>query len=102
VGKRQHAKDSRGQLSISVIKPADGRSDLGISPQIINGVEAVVNGWPWHLSLQEFDGEEWSHICGASLLSSTSVLCAAHCVAGRFVNFIVILFKKLTKVLTGT
>jgi len=48
---------------------------------IIGGVEAIPGEFPWQLSQQRL-GSAWSHSCGASLLSSTYVLSAAHCVDG--------------------
>jgi len=48
---------------------------------IVNGVEAIPGEFPWQLSQQRL-GATWSHICGASLLSSNYVLSAAHCVEG--------------------
>jgi len=48
---------------------------------IINGVDAEQGEFPWQLSQQRL-GTAWSHSCGASLLSSTYALSAAHCVEG--------------------
>jgi len=52
---------------------------------IVNGVEATPGEFPWQLSQQRL-GSTWSHSCGASLLSRTYVLSAAHCVQGTSVT----------------
>jgi secreted trypsin-like serine protease len=47
---------------------------------IIGGSNAAVGEFPWQLSQQRLSGADWSHSCGASLLSSQYGLSAAHCV----------------------
>ena len=59
---------SCGQPAISPDWPLLGR--------VINGEEAVAHSWPWQVSIQ---GQDNSHYCGASLLSPSWVLTAAHC-----------------------
>jgi len=54
---------------------------------IYNGEEATPGEFPWQLSQQRL-GSTWSHSCGASLLSSTYVLSAAHCVDGASVTIL--------------
>ncbi|XP_046980856.1 trypsin-7-like [Schistocerca americana] len=44
--------------------------------RVINGTEADIADFPWMVSLQILD----DHVCGASIISSTWVLTAAHCV----------------------
>jgi len=55
---------------------------LGIDNQIIGGSDADPNEWPWQLSQQR----SGSHSCGASVLSTTKALSAAHCVDGALVG----------------
>jgi len=58
------------------------RATIGdIDAFILNGVNAQVGEFPWQLSQQRL-GAAWSHSCGASLLSPTRALSAAHCVSG--------------------
>jgi secreted trypsin-like serine protease len=54
---------------------------------IISGSDAAVGAWPWQLSQQRL-GTSWSHSCGASLLSATRALSAAHCLDGAAVSSI--------------
>ncbi len=48
--------------------------------KIIGGQDATPNTYPWMSSLQIKDDNE--HICGASLISDSLAITAAHCVAG--------------------
>lgn len=50
--------------------------------RIINGQTAVVNSWPWQVSLRRLysNGSITTHICGGSLLYTNYVITAAHCV----------------------
>ena len=49
--------------------------------RVIDGTDASISDYPHQVSLL-YSG---SHTCGSSVLSSTSVLTAAHCVEGRYV-----------------
>lgn len=54
---------------------------------IIGGTDAAAGEFPWQLSQQRLSGT-WYHSCGASLLSSTRALSAAHCVEGAAANIL--------------
>jgi len=54
---------------------------------IIGGENAIKGEFPWQLSQQRLGGT-WSHSCGASLLSGTRALSAAHCVEGANANIL--------------
>ncbi|CAF2109736.1 unnamed protein product [Rotaria magnacalcarata] len=55
-------------------------------PKIINGVEARPNSWPWLVSIGiQYRGSTgvWqnrTHVCGGTLIDTTHVLTAGHCV----------------------
>ncbi|XP_059847466.1 transmembrane protease serine 9 [Hypanus sabinus] len=47
-----------------------------LSNRIVGGVDATEGEWPWQVSLRFFDIE---HDCGATLVSDTWLISAAHC-----------------------
>ncbi|XP_049794565.1 trypsin delta-like [Schistocerca nitens] len=65
-------------LGSAVALPARTRLWSRGNSRIIGGSNANIANYPWQLSFQ-YGG---SHICGASIISSTWALTAAHCVDG--------------------
>ena len=48
-----------------------------------------VGDWPWMASLGYWSDGVWSHQCGATLISQTHFITAAHCVRdgkGQLIN----------------
>jgi secreted trypsin-like serine protease len=74
--------------SISTNGPHVDTGRLGIDNFIVGGTDAEQGVWKWQLSQQRLSGSTWSHSCGASLLSSTKALSAAHCVDGATVSIL--------------
>lgn len=75
-----------------------------MSGMIIGGMDAIAGEFPWQLSQQRQGSTgTWSHSCGASLLSGTRALSAAHCVDGAATNILrVIAGLHQRTVMTGT
>jgi secreted trypsin-like serine protease len=59
-------------ILLCLVLPAMGRQ---ISSFVVGGSDTTIGQWPHQLSLRVTG----SHSCGASLISSTRAVCAAHC-----------------------
>jgi len=73
--------------NVNLNAPVATFGGLGVDNYIIGGTNAAPGAWPWQLS-QQRQGATWSHSCGASLLSTTKALSAAHCVDGAAFNIL--------------
>jgi secreted trypsin-like serine protease len=69
-----------GEARPSAYGPHASLMKLGAENWVIGGTDAEQGVWKWQLSQQRLSGATWSHSCGASLLSTTTALSAAHCV----------------------
>ncbi|CAB3380234.1 Hypothetical predicted protein [Cloeon dipterum] len=50
------------------------------SSKIIGGTPAAGGEFPWHVSLQNnYDGQNWTHVCDGSIISSEFILTHAWC-----------------------
>ena len=59
----------------------------GGNGKIIGGQDAVKGAYPWQVSLQRTPptGSTY-HMCGGSILNSTHIICAGHCVKDQIVS----------------
>ena len=51
------------------------------APQIVGGSEAPAHAYPYQISLQVTDGQDWYHNCGGSIIGADKIITAAHCVS---------------------
>ncbi|EAT33563.1 AAEL014163-PA [Aedes aegypti] len=47
---------------------------------IVNGFNALKGRWPWHVAIYHKNHPLTAYVCGGTLISSTHILTAAHCV----------------------
>ncbi|XP_046683966.1 LOW QUALITY PROTEIN: serine proteinase stubble-like [Homalodisca vitripennis] len=57
-----------------------GQVEVNPTPLITHGQNTARGQWPWHIALYRIEGINLSYSCGGSLVSSTVVITAAHCV----------------------
>ncbi|XP_072034200.1 uncharacterized protein [Amphiura filiformis] len=63
--------------------------------RIVDGADAVLGAWPWIASLRHV---QYGHNCGASLISESWVVTAAHCVDffnGRYTDWFLVFGDKI-------
>jgi len=69
-------------LTLTLASPAPPK--FGPRSGIVGGQEATPHQFPWQISLQYMDFPfHHFHTCGATIVDSTHIVCAAHCIDGR-------------------
>jgi len=62
--------------------------NFGPMSSIVGGQEATPHQFPWQVSLKYVDiFPHHYHTCGATIIDSTHIACAAHCIDGRSKTF---------------
>merc|ERR1719511_337443 len=71
-------------VALAALCSAEQAEEYGVDDQgyIIGGHPAGHGEFPYQISLRMMGGRGGQHICGGTLISSTWVLCAAHCFGG--------------------
>merc|ERR1719259_885038 len=71
-------------VALAALCSAKQAEEYGVDDQgyIIGGHPAGHGEFPYQISLRMMGGRGGQHICGGTLISSTWVLCAAHCFGG--------------------
>ncbi|XP_003739025.1 chymotrypsin-like elastase family member 2A [Galendromus occidentalis] len=76
-------------MTLAIAYLADSRlsAPRGADPYIINGRTALPAANPWQISLQVKITKSWTtnytHACGGTLISLSTVVTAAHCIMVR-------------------
>jgi len=72
----------------ALASPAPSTQNWGVKSGIVGGQEAVPHQFPWQISLKYIDiWPHHYHTCGATIIDSTHIACAAHCIDGRNAAF---------------
>jgi secreted trypsin-like serine protease len=69
-------------LPVSAKRPGPESTRNGPNGRIVGGAPASIGEYPYFVSLQSSTGGTGDFFCGGSLMSTTKVLTAAHCVNG--------------------
>merc|ERR1712055_982712 len=71
-------------LLAAVVVGSPAPEHFGIKSGIVGGQEAEPHQFPWQISLKYLDiWPHHYHTCGATIVDSTHIVCAAHCISGR-------------------
>ena len=77
-------------LVLSIFNISSANADLVIQPKVVGGREVLAgsNEAPWMLALSICNRFGFCQVCGASLVSATAVLTAAHCINPNTTDYI--------------
>merc|ERR1711971_964534 len=71
-------------LLAAIVVGSPAPQHYGIKSAIVGGQEAEPHQFPWQISLKYLDiWPHHYHTCGATIVDSTHIVCAAHCISGR-------------------
>merc|ERR1711971_683170 len=71
-------------LLAAIVVGSPAPRHYGIKSAIVGGQEAEPHQFPWQISLKYLDiWPHHYHTCGATIVDSTHIVCAAHCISGR-------------------
>merc|ERR1711972_978636 len=71
-------------LLAAIVIGSPAPQHFGIKSGIVGGQEAEPHQFPWQISLKYLDiWPHHYHTCGATIVDSMHIVCAAHCIAGR-------------------
>ncbi|XP_067015707.2 uncharacterized protein [Anabrus simplex] len=64
-----------------------GQISISATPLVTHGQSTARGQWPWHAALYRAKGINLTYICGGTLVSSSAVVTAAHCVTKMIGNW---------------
>merc|ERR1712133_4035 len=71
-------------LLAAIVQSSPTPQNFGIKSSIVGGQEAEPHQFPWQISLKYLDiWPHHYHTCGATIVDSMHIVCAAHCIHGR-------------------
>merc|ERR1739844_421809 len=71
-------------LLVAIVVGSPAPQHFGIKSAIVGGQEAEPHQFPWQISLKYLDiWPHHYHTCGATIVDSMHIVCAAHCISGR-------------------
>ena len=68
-----------------------GLPRVSVKGHIVNGTTAESNNWPWNAAIFKRSGDQFLYLCGATLITSSALITAAHCVDGTAEDLRVVL-----------
>jgi len=67
-------------MVLADLEPQPRYLEDSVEERVVGGEVASPNSWPWQISLQWKSGSRYRHTCGGTLIATSWVMTAAHCV----------------------
>jgi len=67
-------------MVLADLEPQPRYLEDSVEERVVGGEVASPNSWPWQISLQYKSGSRYYHTCGGTLITTSWVMTAAHCV----------------------